>query len=81
MAGGDRINYPDLLTVKLVLNSIISTPGADVFTMDIRNFYLNTHIARNEYLRLKMSDMPDDFIEEENLCDKAMKDEFVDGET
>ena len=48
--GGDRINYPDdcgtptadMLLVKLLLNSVISTRGAEFMTADIKNFYLNT---------------------------------------
>ncbi len=43
VAGGDRVHYPgdagtptaDLLTVKLLLNSIISIPNAKFMTMDI----------------------------------------------
>ena len=45
VVGGDRINYPgdvgtptcDMLTVKLLLNSVVSTPGAIFFTVDIKN--------------------------------------------
>ena len=45
-AEGDRMNYPgdvgtptsNLLTVKLLLNSIISTSGVDFFTMDTKCF-------------------------------------------
>ena len=59
--GGDQINYPhdcgtptaDLLTVKHLLNSTISTPGAKFMTLDIKDFYLNTPLKRYEYLRLK----------------------------
>ena len=48
--GGDRTNYPfdcgtpttELLTIKLLLNSVISTPGTTFMTIDISNFYLNT---------------------------------------
>ena len=48
--GGDQINYPDdcgtptadLLTVKLLFNSIISTPDALFMTIDIKDFYLMT---------------------------------------
>ena len=48
--GGDRLHYPgdcgtptvDLLTVKLLLNSVISTAGARFMTIDIKDFYLNT---------------------------------------
>ena len=32
----------DLLTVKLLINSVISTPGANFRTLDIKDFYLNT---------------------------------------
>ena len=75
MAGGDRVHYPgdartptvDLITVKLLINSIISTTGAKFMTMDIKDFYLNTPMARYEYMRLKLSDMPDDVIEHYNL--------------
>jgi hypothetical protein len=48
VAGGDRVHYPfdagmltaDLLTVKLLINSVMTTPGARFFTMDIKKFYL-----------------------------------------
>ncbi len=56
--GGDRVNYPgnagtpsaNLLTVKILINSIISTAGAKFMTMNIKDFYLNTPIARYEYM-------------------------------
>ncbi len=55
-AGGNRVHYPgdtgtptaDLLTIKILINSIISTAGAKVMTMDIKDFYLNTLMARYE---------------------------------
>ena len=51
---GKLIAYPgdcgtptvDLLTVKLLLNSIISTLGAKFMTIDIKDFYLNTPMAQ-----------------------------------
>ncbi len=54
MAGGDRVHYPfevgtptaNLLTIKLLINSMISTPGARFFMMDIKNFYLCTPMTR-----------------------------------
>ncbi len=57
VAGGDRIHYPsdagtptaDLFTVKLLINSIISTKGARFMTMDIKDFYLNTPMTRVVY--------------------------------
>jgi hypothetical protein len=55
--GGNLINYPgdcgtptaDLLTVKLLLNSIISTPNVKFMSIDMKDFYLNTPMARYEY--------------------------------
>jgi hypothetical protein len=75
VAGGDRVHYPgnartptaDLITVKLLINSIILTTGAKFMTMDIKDFYLNTPMVQYEYMRLKLSDMPDDVIEHYNL--------------
>jgi hypothetical protein len=48
--GGNLINYlgdcgtptANLLTVKILLNSIILTPNAKFMTIDIKDFYLNT---------------------------------------
>jgi hypothetical protein len=85
VAGGDRVHYPfdagtptaNLLTVKLLINSVISTHGARFFTMDIKNFYLNTPMARYEYMRLKLADMPADVIEHYKLLDVATPDGYV----
>ena len=46
-------------------------------TLDIKNFYLNTPLARYEYFRLKLSNFPDDVTEEYNLKEKTTKDGFV----
>eukprot|EP00804_Cyclotella_cryptica_P015223 CCRYP_000751-RA/>CCRYP_000751-RA protein AED:0.35 eAED:0.36 QI:0/0/0/1/1/1/3/0/419 len=56
-----------MLTVKLLFNSVISTPGAKFMTMDISNFYLMTPLPRPEYLRLKLSDIPTEIITEYRL--------------
>jgi hypothetical protein len=52
--GGNRVHYPGdagtptavLLTVKLLINSTISTPNAKYMTMDIKDFCLNITMAR-----------------------------------
>ena len=70
MAGGNRVHYPgdagtptaNLLTVMLLLKSIISTPNAKFMTMDIKDFDLNTLMARYEYMQLQLADMPEDVI-------------------
>jgi len=85
VAGGDRVHYPgnagtstaDLLTVKLLINSIISTARAKFMTMDIKDFYLNTPMARYKYMRLRIADMPEDVIEHYNLRDKATPNGYV----
>ena len=46
-------------------------------TLDIKNFYLNTPLARYEYFWLKLSNFPDDVTEEYNLKEKTTKDGFV----
>ncbi len=54
---GNLINHPgdcrtptaDLLTVKLLLNSIISMPNAKFMSIDIKDFYLNTPMACYTY--------------------------------
>jgi hypothetical protein len=51
---GNLINYPgdcrtptaDLLTVKTLFNSIVSTPYAKFMTIDIKDFYLMTPMSR-----------------------------------
>ncbi len=63
VAGGDRIYYPgnagtptaDLLTVKLLINSTISTPNANYMTMDMRDFYLNSLTAIGPYMAHRFS--------------------------
>ena len=51
--GGNRITYPgdcstptvDMVTVKIHLNSVISTKNARYCTIDLKDFYLNTPMA------------------------------------
>ena len=83
--GGNLVNYPndcgtptaDLLTVKLLLNSIISTANAKFMTIDIKDFYLMTPMKRYEYFRMKIDLFPQDIIEEFNLMDKVDHDRNV----
>ena len=73
--GSDRINYPgycvtptaDILFVKILFNSVLSTMDAEFMTLDILKTHLNTPLARYEYIRLKMADLLEDFIEEYKL--------------
>ena len=83
--GGDRINYPgevatptaEMLVAKMLFNSVISTKGAKFMTLDISNFYLMTPLPRPEYIRIKLSDLPDEIIKEYNLMEKVGKDNSI----
>ena len=46
-------------------------------TIDIKNFYLMTPLKRPEYFRLKLSDIPQEIIDEYKLKEKATPDGWV----
>eukprot|EP00804_Cyclotella_cryptica_P019122 CCRYP_019439-RA/>CCRYP_019439-RA protein AED:0.42 eAED:0.42 QI:0/0/0/1/0/0/2/0/249 len=60
-----------LETVNLLLNSVLATPTARFASFGISNFYLGTPNDRPEYARIKLSDIPDDFVQEYSLHDFA----------
>ena len=73
--GGDQIDYPgdvstktsDLVTAKILFNSVISTPNAKFMGIDIKDFYLNNDLPSSEYIRIPMNIIPEDIIEQYNL--------------
>jgi hypothetical protein len=77
--GGNCINYPDdcgmptvnMVTVKLHLNSVVSTKGEHYCTIDLKNFYLMTPMARPEYMRMKLKDLPAKSVQLYNLTNKV----------
>ena len=77
--GGNQINFPgncstptaDMITIKILLNSVISTRNAKFMTIDIKDFYLNTPMERPEFMRLKLSDIPNNIIDLYKLRDIA----------
>ncbi len=81
---GDRIAYPgdtgtktgSLELVKLQLNDVLSTPQARFAGFDIKDFYLGTPLDRPEYVRIKLADIPQEFIDEYDLTRYA-KDGWV----
>ena len=82
--GGDRIKYPfdvsaptaDLPTIKLLWNSVLSSPGAKYFTMDISNFYLGSPLPRPEFMRLPINIIPEEIMQQYKLAGIA-EDGFV----
>ena len=83
--GGQNLDVPmdcgtptaSLLTIKLLLNSVVSTPGVCFMTIDIKDFYLNTPLERPEYLRMKLSYFPDDVVQHYKLQEKVDSKGFV----
>ena len=67
--GGDRVDYPgevstktsDLVTAKLLFNSVISTDHARFMTMDIKDFYLNNDLPHKEYICIPVNLIPPEF--------------------
>ena len=85
MVGGNRINYPGnvatltakMLVTKLLFNSTISTKGAQFMTINISNFYLNSPLPCPEFIKIKLSDIPQEIINEYNLRKKAISDSHI----
>ncbi len=73
--GGNRIVHHgnvstpmvDMMTVKMHLNSMISTKGLRYCTFDLKDFYLNTPMEQPEYTRMKLSDLAQEFVDLYNL--------------
>ena len=59
----------DFPTIKMLWNSVISTPGANLFTLDPSNFYLGTPMARAQYMLLPIKTIPQEIINKYNLND------------
>ena len=77
--GGNLIFYPhdksqptaDITTVKLHINSTISTPGARYACIDIKNMYLNSHMKEPEFMFIDVKYIPQEFMDEYELHDKV----------
>jgi hypothetical protein len=77
--GGDRINYPDnvstkvsdMSTVKININSTVSTEDALYGTGDIKDFFLNSIMDRPEYMKVPLSLFPKEIIDHYGLEDLA----------
>jgi hypothetical protein len=73
--GGNLIEYPGkvssptagITTYKLHVNGTLSTPLARHVNWDLENFYLNTPLDRHKYMKIHISLIPDEIINEYNL--------------
>ena len=77
--GGNLINYPgelttrtaDLVTSKILWNSVVSTPNARYVTADLKLFYLTAPMDRYEYMRMPIKIIPQHIIDQYQLQDKV----------
>ena len=74
-AGGNLIDCPydistktaDLITSKVLWNSVLSTEGAKFMGIDIKSFYLTAPMDRYEYMKMPIDIFPEHTIEQYNL--------------
>jgi hypothetical protein len=77
--GGDQIEYPGdkstrtagLTTATILINSVMSTPNAKLFVIDINNFYLNTPLRRFEYMVINLALLPQETIDRYDVNELA----------
>ena len=51
---------------KILFNGLFSRKGETFITYDIRNYYLATPLDYSEYVKIKLTDIPQDFIDKYN---------------
>ena len=72
---GSQICYPgdvgtptgSLELAKFIINSVLSCRNARFVSFDLKCFYLQTPMDQSEYVCIKLSDIPQELIEEYNL--------------
>jgi hypothetical protein len=52
----------EMVTIKLHLNSVISTKGACYCTINLKDFFLNIPMARLKYMHMNLKDIPPKFV-------------------
>jgi hypothetical protein len=73
--GGDRLDYSgdvatstaDITTLKIIINSTLSTEDAALMMMDIKNYYLGTPLPRFENMKMMLSRFPKEIFQKYNL--------------
>jgi Reverse transcriptase (RNA-dependent DNA polymerase) len=72
--GGNLIDFPgnkstkvaELVTIKCLLNNIISNPGAQATCIDVKDFYLNNVLPSHEFVFFQADFIPPEFYEQYN---------------
>ena len=73
--GWDSLEYPGiistergfLITSKIQLNSVISSPNAKYLTTNIKDYYYGTPLTRYEYLRFVLKDISKEIVQQYEL--------------
>ncbi len=65
--GNAETNTMSLKFVKLLLNSVLSCPGARFSSINLKNFYLDTPMPDRKCIPIKIAEILAEFIEECNL--------------
>ena len=76
--GGNLLTYEgelytkttNLIAIKILLDSVLSTKDARFMTIDIKNFYLGTPMDIYEYMKIKFDMIPKEIKDKYNLHDK-----------
>ena len=72
-AGDAGTKTASLDLCKLMMNSVLSRKEAKFITCNIHNYYLATPLDYPEYVKIKLTDIPQEFINEYNLHDYVHK--------
>ena len=83
--GGDKLKFngktstetAGLETIKIHLNSTISTKDAKYAVADIENFYTNLKLESPEYMRIHLSLIPQEMIDEYDVMKYVETDSYV----
>ena len=75
IVGGDLLEYvrdtttrcASLNTTNILLNSVISTPGGQFMTINLKGFNYNTPMDTSEYMQLPLAIIPQDVIAQYKL--------------
>ena len=70
-AGEVTTKTADLVTSKVLWNSVVSTELAKFLCIDIKNFYLCAPMKEFEYMKMPLAIFPDHIVEQYDMKNKA----------
>ena len=66
-----------MATVKILLNSVVSTPGAKFCTADIKDYYLASPMDKPEFMIIALSQLSQEIIDQYDLNAIAFKNQVM----